>query len=323
MIEVGVIGWGYWGPHLGRNIGASGASRLAAVADHSPARRHDAALAHPGVGLWPSGEELLADPRIDAVVLATPAHTHFALASAALAAGKHVLVEKPLTDSAEPAQILVNESRRRGLVLMVDHTFVYSPAVRAIRERLDSGVLGVPRYYDSSRLNLGIVRRDVNVLWDVASHDLAILDYLMPWFPVAVQAAGIAPAQGDMEPQAWLTLTYPDGFLAHLNASWLSPAKIRRIVIGGSERTLVYDDMNRVSPVTVFEGADAIEAPSLEPGEPLLAMVREFVSCIESGAAPLTDGAAGLRVVRLLEAADTSMRDGGRIVELDTEGVPA
>ena len=323
MIEVGVIGWGYWGPNLGRNVAASGAARLAGVADHSPVRRQQAALAHPGIELWSAGEALLADPRIDAVVLATPAHTHFALASAALAAGKHVLVEKPLTDSSETAEILVRESVRRGLVLMVDHTFVYSPAVRAIRDRLEGGNLGGPLYYDSARLNLGIERQDVNVLWDVASHDLAILDFLMPWSPVAVQAVGIAPAGGGMERQAWLTLTYPDGFLAHVNASWLSPTKIRRIAIGGTERTLVYDDMNRVSPVTVFEGGIATEVPALAAGEPLLDMVREFTSCIASGATPATGGAAGLRVVRLLEAADTSMRDGGRIVELDPEGVTA
>ena len=228
MIRVGVIGWGYWGPNLGRNVAASGSCRLVGVADGSSERRLQAGQAHPGIALWDSGRRLLADPRIDAVVIATPARTHFELALAALRAGKQVLVEKPLAATSEQAVILIEESARRGLVLMVDHTFLYCPPVRAIRALLDSAELGLPHYYLSARLNRGIVRDDINVLWDVAIHDLSVLDHLVPTAPVAVQATDLSPEGGGVERLAALTLSYETGFLAHLSASWIAPAKVRR-----------------------------------------------------------------------------------------------
>lgn len=323
MIRIGVIGWGYWGPNLGRNVAASSAGHLQGVADHSAEHRHRAGLAHPGVELWPSGESLLSDPRIDAVVIATPVHTHFQLALAALRAGKHVLLEKPLAGTSEQALALIEESARRGLVLMVDHTFVYSPPVQAVRELLDTGALGPPLYYDSARLGRGIVRSDVNVLWDVATHDLALLDYLFPLAPVTVQAIGTSPDPGGVAHLAWLTLSYDTGFLAHVTASWISPVKVRRVVIGGAERTLVYDDLAPAGRVTLFEDGRPTSTPPLDRTEPLSEVIREFTTSIASGAAPRSDGAAGLRVLRLLEAADLSMREDGRIVELNPEAAPA
>lgn len=327
MIRFGVIGWGYWGPNMGRNVDASDRGTLIGVADHSVDRLGEAARTHPGIGLERAGESLLRNPQVDAVIIATPVHTHFELALAALRAGKHVLLEKPLTHSSEEALILIEESERRGLVLMVDHTFVYSPAVRAIRGQLSGDALGRPLYYDSVRINLGLVRNDANVLWDVATHDLAILDYLLPAPPVSVHATGIAPAPGGLTHLAYLTLTYADGFIAHVNASWMSPVKIRRILVGGSRRLLVYDDLAPANRVTLHEyGAGSREGTTVpEPDgiEPLRAVIEHFADCIQGGLRPLTDGAAGLRVIRKLEAADRSLDEGGRVIDLDQEGVPA
>lgn len=329
MISVGVIGWGYWGPNLGRNVAVSPRCRLAAVADHSADRLAAAGRAHPGVRLERSGETLLADPGVDAVIIATPVRSHFALALAALRAGKHVLLEKPLTQSSDEALELIEASERRGLVLMVDHTFVFSPPVRTIHGLLATGELGKPLFYDSVRVNLGLVRDDVNVLWDVATHDLGILDYLLPEAPAVIHATGLAPVRGGPEHLAYLTLTYPDGFLAHVHASWMSPVKIRRIVLGGDRRTLVYDDMAPAARVTVFENGakpvpgDGTRLAETDRTEPLRAVVDHFADCIAGSARPITDGAAGLRVVRQLEAADRSLSEAGRIVELDREGAPA
>jgi predicted dehydrogenase len=329
MIRIGVIGWGYWGPNLGRNVSASAGCRLAGVADQDAGRLALAGRAHPDVELARAGETLLADPGIDAIVIATPVRTHFALARAALRAGKHVLIEKPLTQSSEEALILIEESERRGLVLMVDHTFVYSPPVRAIHALLSADGLGRLLYYDSVRVNLGLVRNDVNVLWDVAAHDLALLDHLLPSGPATIHAAGIGPAPGSPEHLAYLTLSYPDGFHAHVHASWMSPVKIRRILMGGSRRMLLYDDLAPADRVTLYD-CDAGHPASrgtafgeLGRTEPLRAVVEHFVDCIEGASRPITDGVAGLRVVRQLEAADQSLEEGGRIIELDGEGVPA
>lgn len=323
MIRIGVIGWGYWGPNLGRNIAANQNCVLFGIADHSAGRRAAAGTDYPDVALLPAGEELIADPRIDAVVIATPVHTHFDLALAALRAGKHVLLEKPITESSEQALILIEESERRDLTLMVDHTFLFSPAVRAIRGLLDADALGRLLYFDSARLNLGIVREDVNVLWDVATHDLAVLDYLIPAAPIAVQAVGVSPVPGGSAHLAWLTLSYADGFTAHVTASWLSPVKTRRLLLGGSARMLVYDDLAPENRVTVFDGGAPVATPKLDATEPLHEVIRHFVSWIARAEGPISDGAAGLRVVRLLEAADLSMREDGRPVQLDPQGAPA
>jgi predicted dehydrogenase len=327
MIRLGVIGWGYWGPNLGRNVDASDRCTLIGVADRSGERLAAAGRAYPGVGLEPSGVTLLQNPELDAVVIATPVHTHFELALAALKAGKHVLLEKPLTHSSEEALILIEESERRGLVLMVDHTFVFSPAVRTIQRLLSTNTLGTPLYYDSVRVNLGLVRTDANVLWDVATHDLAILDYLLDSPPVSIQATGMSPATDGPEHLAYLTLSYANGFIAHVHASWISPVKIRRILLGGSQGLLTYDDLAPVNRVTLHDygtgNREGTGVPELDRTEPLRVVIEHFADCIEGGLRPLTDGIAGLRVVRKLEAADRSLDQGGSVIDFDREGVPA
>jgi len=337
LIAIGLIGYGYWGPNLARNLAASRGARLAAVCDRSSARLAAARRAHPGVALTTDATALLSDLGVDAVAIATPAATHFSLAMAALHAGKHVLVEKPLAGSAHEAQALVEESERRGLVLMVDHTFVFSPAVGALRDLVTGGALGEPSYYDSARLNTGRIRRDLNVLWDLAVHDLAILDHVVPFAPAGVIATGVAPAPGETECVVQLTVLYPAPFVAHVQASWLSPVKTRRIFIGGSRALVTYDDLEPREKIRVHgcefpatDGGDDLLyrvaeawAPPLAPTEPLRAVVDHFEQCIAEDRRPITDGMAGLRVVRLLEAAGQSLRAGGRVTALHPEGIPA
>ena len=339
MIRIGVVGYGHWGPHLARNLALARGAELAMVCDHSPLRLAAARRAHPAVPCTADAAALLADPHIDAVVLATPVATHFPLAMAALRAGKHVLIEKPMTARADDARVLIDESERRRLVLMVDHTFVFSPAVRALRELVTTGAIGEPSYYDSARLNTGLIRRDLNVLWDLAVHDLAILDHVVPLTPSGVIATGVAPARGETERVAQLTVIYPVAFafVAHVQASWLAPVKTRRVLLGGSRALVAYDDLEPLEKVRVHdcefavaEGTEDLSyrvaaawAPALSPTEPLRAVVEHFAECIAGDGRPITDGAAGLRVVRLLEAAAMSLRAGGRVVALDPEGVPA
>ncbi len=278
---------------------------------------------------------MAADTRVDAVVVSTAVDTHFEIAAGALRAGKHVLVEKPMARTGEEVLRLMDESERRRLVLMVDHTFVFSPAVCAIREALAASELGRPGYFDSMRLNLGLVRRDVNVVWDLASHDVAILHYLFPGSPSAVMVAGMSPQAGGLECLAYLTLFFPDNFIAHINVSWISPIKVRRIAIGGSQGTLLYDDLQQEDKVRIYDsgferGVHTDEArrrhgevriPTLSRKEPLLGAVEHFAECIEKRAVPLADGVAALRVVRLLEAADRSLEVRGGIISLEPEGV--
>ena len=312
MIRIGVVGYGHWGPHLARNLATSPGAELAAVCDHSALRLAAARRAHPDVPCTTDASALLADPRIDAVMLATPVGAHFPLAMAALRAGKHVLVEKPMTGNTDEALALIGESERRRLVLMVDHTFVFSPAVRALRELVAAGTLGELSYYDSARLNTGLVRRDLNVLWDLAVHDLAILDHVVPLTPTGVIATGVAPVPGETERVAQLTVLYPAAFVAHVQASWLAPVKTRRILLGGSRALVAYDDLEPVEKLRVHDcefaipdGAEDLRyrltapwAPPLAPTEPLRAVVDHFVECIagdggRSPTAPLASGWCG------------------------------
>ena len=338
MIRIAVAGYGYWGPKLARNIAEARECELAAICDPSMARLLLARHAHAGTHLTTDWQSLLSDPRIDAVAIATPAATHFHIAMAALRAGKHVLVEKPLTRTSEQALALILESERRGLVLMVDHTFVFSPAVRALREVLAMGAIGEPCYYDAVRTALGLVRRDVNVVWDLAAHDLSILDYLLRAAPIGLQATGAAPGPGEPEHLAYLSLTYAGAFMAHVHVSWLAPTKTRRLLVGGSQGSVTYDDLDPVEKVKVYEhpleaGTDAGEAaqrrlaqvwsPRLDPMEPLRAVVGHFADCAVTGRRPITDGAAGLRVVQLLETASRALTMGGRVAVAPAEKVGA
>ncbi len=336
-IGLGLVGYGYWGPNIARVGAEAEGMRLAAVADGSAAARARAGKRFPGIALHEDWRDLVADPSVDAVAIATPVATHFDVALAALKAGKHVLVEKPMTRSSAEAAILIEEAARRRLVLMVDHTFVFTPAVRKIRDLMSDGVLGEVFYYDSTRINLGLFQTDVNVVWDLAVHDLAILDFLMGGGPASISATGARHVAGRPENTAHIALYFPRGTIAHLNVNWLAPVKIRRTLIGGSRRMVVWDDLEPSEKIKVYDrgvtvaaDADRIRdilvsyrsgdmwAPQLSTREALLTAVEHFAACIAGGAAPLTGGESGLRVVEMLEAASRSLAERGRPVEFET-----
>ena len=332
MIGVGIVGYGYWGPNLARAVSESGVARVEMIADMSPDALARAAQRHPAAKLTTDIAELIRAPGVDAVMIATPVHTHFPIVRDALRASKHVLVEKPMTDDVAQAIQLVEEAAKRRKVLMVDHTFVYTPAVRAISEMIGAGELGEVYYYDSTRVNLGLFQRDVNVIWDLAVHDFAIVDHLLDQHPVMISASAARFLTGSPENMAQLTVHYDGGAMAHLNVNWLAPVKIRQTLIGGSRKMVVYDDMQTSEKVKVYDrgamcSADPYEklvsyrlgdmhAPALRTKEALLTEVEEFVRCIETGATPLTDGLSGLRIVEMLAAASRSVELRGHPVDL-------
>lgn len=337
MISVGVIGYGYWGPNLVRNFFEAPGFRMAAVADLSPERRAQAASRYPSVRTTADYHEILADPKIDAVAIATPVSTHFALAREALRAGKHVLVEKPLASSSEEARQLIEEAEQRHRVLLVDHTFVYTGAVRKIHELVAAGDLGEIYYYDSVRVNLGLFQHDVSVIWDLGVHDLSIMDYVLAREPRAVSATGIRHVPDTPESLAYLTLFFDGNLLAHFHLNWLAPVKVRKTLIGGSRKMIVYDDLEPSEKLKVYDKGitvnDSVESvyktlisyrtgdmwsPRLDLTEALRTEAEHFLQCIEQGQRPLTGGEAGLRVVRILEAASQSMAERGRPVEVSS-----
>jgi len=342
MLRVGVIGYGYWGPNLVRNFAEVPCSHVVAVSDLRLDRLALAQSRYPAIGTTTDYRDLLADARIDAIAIATPVSTHFELAMQALQAGKHVLVEKPLSATSEQAVRLIEEADQRNRVLMVDHTFVYTGAVRKIRELVASNGLGDIYYYDSVRVNLGLFQHDVNVIWDLAVHDLSIMDYALPSQPCAVSATGISHVPGEPENIAYLTLFFDRDLIAHIHANWLAPVKVRRTLIGGSRKMIVYDDLEPSEKVKVYDKGITVNndaesvyqmlisyrtgdmwAPQLDRTEALRTEVLHFINCIEHGECPITDGEAGLQVVRILEAATQSMAERGRLVELDTGRVTA
>jgi predicted dehydrogenase len=329
MISVAVIGAGYWGPNLIRNFSACPGARLAAVCDRDEARLKAVLARYPGVEAINDVDELLSRGDIDAVAIATPVRTHAPLGVAALEAGKHVLIEKPLASSVREAEALVKAARAQRRTLMVDHTFIYSPAVKRIKEIVDSGDLGELLYIDSVRINLGLFQPDINVVWDLAPHDLAILDYVLGRAPHSVFAFGAAHAGHEigLEDVAWLNLDYGDGLVASCHVNWLSPVKVRHFIIGGSNKSIVYNDLEGPEKVKVYDRGITVSehpeqkrgvmvgyrtgdiwSPHLDQSEPLQNMVRHFVECIETGRQPITDGEAGLRTVRLLEAAQRNIK---------------
>jgi predicted dehydrogenase len=340
MINVAVIGYGYWGPNLLRNFAECRRVTVKAVSDARERRLEAASRRYPAVGTTTDPAEVLNDPGIDLVAIATPVESHYALALEALRNGKHVLVEKPMTQTAEQARELLEEAERNGVVLMVDHTFIYTGAVRKIRELVDAGELGQIYYYDSSRINLGLFQHDVDVIWDLAVHDFAILDYILDERPLSVAAHGVAHVDGRPENLAYVTLFYASGAVAHINVNWLAPVKLRRTLIGGSRKMIVYDDLEPDEKIKLYDkGITASEdpgeiyemrigyrvgdvwSPQLERAEALKTEVNHLADCIEKGVSPRTGGAMGLRVVEMLEAATTSMHDRGRPVELAPEKV--
>ncbi len=319
MIRIGVLGYGYWGPKVARSIEASQRCVLAGISDLSETRLIQARASHPHVFLTRDWKELMSRRDIDAVAIAVPVRSHFETALACIIEGKHVFIEKPMTRTASEALRLVDESARRGTVLMVDHTFLFSPEVTAIRKLVQQRELGRLCSWDSHRLNWGIVRGDVNVAWDLASHDLSILDNIVSSAPCAVSAWDHSPAHGEREHMTHIALTFPDRLVANIHSSWISPTKVRHTVIGGSLGSLVYDDLAPRNKLTM-RGHQETRTIETTPGEPLALAVEHFAQCIEQACPAISGGAAGLRVVRLLEAVDTSLASGGRAVELE-EGV--
>jgi predicted dehydrogenase len=335
VLRVGVIGYGYWGPNLVRNFISVPGATVSAVCDLDPRRLERVAALYPSIRTTTDPAELIADPRVDAVAIATPVHSHFDLAFAALAAGKHVLVEKPLAASVAAAARLVNEAERRRLTLAVDHTFVYTGAVARIAELIRAGELGELCYYDSTRVNLGLFQHDINVIWDLAVHDLAILDYVIPQRPTAVAATGMSHVPGEPENIAYLTLFFDSSFIAHVHVNWLAPVKVRRTMIGGTRKMILYDDVEPSEKVKVYDKGISVTdtpdgvhqllvsyrsgdmwAPQLDITEALRTEAVHFVECIENGTVPRSDGHAGLRVVRVLEAASRSLARRGELVAL-------
>ena len=345
MIQVGVIGYGYWGPNLVRNFVENPGSCVVAVSDLQPARLSQAQARYPAVRTTTDCHELFADPTIDAIVIATPVSTHFGLAMRGLQAGKHILAEKPLALTSEQASRLVEEADRRGRVLMVDHTFVYTGAVRKIRELVASHELGDIYYYDSVRVNLGLFQHDVNVIWDLAVHDLSIMDHVLPSRPCVVSATGMSHVPGEPENIAHLTLFYDGTMFAHIHVNWLAPVKVRRTLIGGSRKMIVYDDLEPSEKIKVYDkgitingsaDADTVRpsvyrmlidyrvsdmwAPYVDRTEALQTEASHFLRCIEHGEHPMSSGEDGLRVVRILEAATQSMAKQGRPLEVEWGG---
>jgi predicted dehydrogenase len=307
---------------------------LVACSDLSPDRLARIRKRHPGVATTQNYEELLRDPNIDAVVIATPVSTHYPIARQALDCGKHVMIEKPIADSSEHAMDLIERAERNRRVLMVDHTFIYTSAVRKIRELIDKTELGEILYFDSVRVNLGLFQKDTNVIWDLAPHDLSIMDYLLRMNPVAMTAIGASHAGNGLANMAYLTLTFPGNLLAHFHVNWLAPVKIRQVLVGGSKKMVVYDDLEVTEKIRLYDKGLIVNGspekkyeaminyrngdvliPKLETTEALSLAAKEFVSAISEGREALTDGIAGYRVVRLLEAAQVSLENGGRPVE--------
>jgi predicted dehydrogenase len=340
-LGIAVIGVGYWGPNLVRNFRTSEEWDLVAVCDFDEVRARKVIGRRSTVDIETSLERLLARDDVDAIAVATPARTHSGIAMAALAAGKHVLVEKPMADSRDDAVRMIEAARDRDLVLMADHTYCYTPVVTRIAELIADGVLGEILFIDSVRINLGLVQPDVDVFWDLAPHDLSILDFVLPYGlqPEGVAAHGADPLGTGKSCVGYLTMPLPGGALVHLHVNWLSPTKIRQMVIGGTRRTLVWDDLNpqqrlcvydrgvefaasrpgveERAAVTVSYRLGEMSAPALPEREALGAMTQEFADAISERRAPRTDGHAGLRVLEVLDAASRSLAAGGSLVRTD------
>ena len=332
-VRVGVIGYGYWGPNIVRNLNGLENCRLASICDRSRAALKRAHKTYPGVHLTHDIVDVLRSPDIDALAIVTPVWTHYELAKAALEHGKHVFVEKPFTSNSKQAEQLIELADRKNLQIMVDHTFLFSGAVRKIRELIRNQTLGPLYYFDSTRVNLGLFQHDVSVVWDLAPHDLSIMDDIIGQQPEAVVATGGSHLNG-LADVAFITVYFPGAVVAHVNVNWLSPVKVRTTLIGGRDKMLVWNDLEPDEKIKVYDkGVDItngegvynllvsyrsgdVWAPKVDATEALKLELGYFVECVANGKKPSNDGVAGLRIVRLLEAAEQSLKDRGRIVPL-------
>ena len=341
MIRVGVIGYGYWGPNIVRNFNNGDISRVVTVCDQRPESLRKVQHSYPQVNVTSDSRELTNSPQIDVVAVVTPVWTHFELAKAALKNGKHVFVEKPFTFTAAQAEELINLAEQKNLLIMVDHTFLFTGAVKKIRKLIDNGTLGNLYYYDSTRVNLGLFQHDVNVIWDLAPHDLSIMDYLIQEKPEGVVATAEKHLNG-LEDIAFLTFYFPRNIIAHVNVNWLSPVKIRTTLIGGEKKMVVWNDLEVDEKIRIYDkgvekttNAEGIYeilvkyrtgdmwAPQVEHTEALKTELEYFAECINTNRTPINDGKAGWRVVQMLEAASQSVKRRGAMVELRNEEVVA
>ena len=336
MINVGVIGYGYWGPNMVRNFCEAGGAQVLSVADREIDKLALVQNRYPAITPTTDYREIIANPDIDSIVVATPVASHFEIAMAALEAGKNVLIEKPMAKTADEASRLINAAQQRDLTLMVDHTFIYTGAVRKIRELIETGDLGEVYYYDSTRINLGMFQHDVDVIWDLAVHDLSILSYILGEEPHQISATGASHIPKGMKNSAYMTLFFESGTIAHINVNWLSPVKIRRTLIGGSKKMIVYDDLEATEKIKVYDKGITLSddpeqvyqmqvgyrigdmwAPQIDGAEALSVLARHFIDCVETGKPPITDGAMGLSIVRAAEAASVSMERQGEPVKIE------
>ena len=333
MLKFGVFGYGYWGPNIVRNLRSLDGCQVAGICDPSPAARKRIQSAHPGVPAYSDPKELIGSPEVDAIAVITPVWTHYELAKAALENGKHVFVEKPFTSNVAQAEELINLAEQKNLKIMVDHTFLFTGAVRKIRKLLDEGVLGKLYYYDSTRVNLGLFQHDCNVIWDLAPHDLSIMNYLLTADAEAISATGQTHLNGH-EDIAFITAYFPEKMIAHINVNWLSPVKVRTTLIGGEKKMLVWNDLEADEKLKVYDkGVDVksqegvynllvsyrsgdMWAPQIEQLEALRIELGYFVECVKKSEAPFNDGRAGLKVVRMLEATSKSLAKRGELVYL-------
>jgi predicted dehydrogenase len=333
VIRTAVIGYGYWGPRIARNLNAAADCKVVAICDKSTGSLERASRDFPNAELTCDVNAVLSSPDIDAIAVVTPVWTHFELAESALKNGKHVFVEKPFTSTSAQAEQLVELADRKNLQIMVDHTFLFTGAVQRIRKMVDDGTLGKLYYYDSTRVNLGLFQHDVNVIWDLAPHDLSIVDHLTDNQPQCVTASGQAHVN-ELEDVAYITVYYGDGMIAHFNVNWLSPVKVRTTLIGGEKKMLVWNDLEPDEKLKLYDkGVDIANgqnihellvsyrsgdmwAPRVEQTEALAAEARYFVECVSKNERAFNDGRAGLRIVKLLEAAEKSLKNRGIPVEL-------
>ena len=333
-ITIGVIGYGYWGPNIVRNFFSLDNCKVKSVAEERAERLLVLAKSFPSISGINNADAIINDSTIDAVVIATPVFTHFELAKKALENGKHVLIEKPMTSTVAESEELISLAEQKGLTLMVDHTFLYTGAVQKMKELIDSGAVGIPRYFDSSRINLGLFQSDINVLWDLATHDISILIYLIKEVPESVNATGISHTHNDVENIAYMTVNYNSDFIAHINSSWTSPVKVRQTLIGGDKKMILYNDIEPSEKVRVYDTGynhttdedknkilvdyriGDIYIPKLSSEEALTGVANDFIQSILKKKQPLSNAQLGLEVVKILEASQQSIKNKGREVKI-------
>jgi predicted dehydrogenase len=336
-MNIAVIGCGYWGSHILRNFNNSDSWNLVLACDLDKKQLDKAKHLYPQIATTTNPDDVFNNSEIDVVAIATPVFSHYELAKKSLIAGKHTWVEKPLTSTSKQAEELINIAKENGLILNVDHTYIYTSAVQKIKELISNGVLGDILYFDSVRINLGLFQHDVNVIWDLAPHDIAILEYCVGKKPISVNATGscvLKYSNKNIENIAYLTINYHDGSIAHIHSNWLSPVKIRKIIFGGSEKMLVFDDMENAEKIKIYDTGVKIEnkediyesliqyrigdmiSPSISNKEALKEEVEHFYNSILNKSNTITDGEMGLRVVKILEAANLSLAENGKTISI-------